>query len=79
MIDDLRSVFCGYCVEACPCDASRKDTGIHALPYDSREQFIFEKHLLVSFTGRDGSQVTEYPRHEPGDETHPRVSREKGH
>ena len=26
-IDILQCVFCGYCVEACPCDAIRMDTG----------------------------------------------------
>jgi len=79
VIDELRCVFCGFCVEACPCDAIRMDTGIHAAPYDSREQFIFEKDLLMSFTGRDGSQETQNPRHEPGDASHPGVTRQKAH
>ena len=39
VIDELRCIFCGFCVAACPCDAIRMDTGMHAAPYDSRDQF----------------------------------------
>jgi NADH-quinone oxidoreductase subunit I len=76
VIDELRCIFCGFCVEACPCDAIRMDTGIHATPYDSRDQFIYRRELLMGFTGRDGSRLTANPRHEPGDETHPGIDRE---
>jgi NADH-quinone oxidoreductase subunit I len=79
VIDELRCIFCGYCVEACPCDAIRMDTGAHAVPYDSRDQFIYSRELLLSFAGRDGTHVTDNPRHEPGDQTHPGVSRLHNH
>lgn len=76
VIDELRCIFCGYCVEACPCDAIRMDTGKHAVPYDSRDQFIYNKDMLIEFSGRDGSHKTANPRHEPGDPTHPGLDRD---
>lgn len=79
VIDELRCVFCGFCVEACPCDAIRMDTGTHATPYDSRDQFIYEKDLLLGMKGRDGGHLSENPRHEPGDASHPGIDRERGH
>jgi NADH-quinone oxidoreductase subunit I len=78
-IDYTRCIFCGYCVEACPCDAIRMDTGMHAVPYDSRDQFIYDRELLLSFQGRDGTFETKNPRHEPGEASHPGVTREHTH
>jgi len=79
VIDEIRCIFCGFCVEACPCDAIRMDTGTHAAPYDSREQFLYAKDTLLSLPARDGSLRTANPRHEPGDPTHPGLTREQGH
>jgi NADH-quinone oxidoreductase subunit I len=79
VIDELRCVFCGYCVEACPCDAIRMDTGMHPTAYDSRDQFLYDRDLMMEFTGRDGSRKTDNPRHEPGEATHPGLDREQGH
>jgi NADH-quinone oxidoreductase subunit I len=55
------------------------DTGLHAVPYDSRDQFLYDKDILMAFASRDGVQKTANPRHEPGDPTHPGIDREKGH
>jgi NADH-quinone oxidoreductase subunit I len=79
VIDELRCIFCGFCVEACPCDAIRMDTGLHAVPYDSREQFIYGRELLAGMTGTDQTRETANPRHEPGDASHPGIDREHGH
>lgn len=75
VIDELRCIFCGFCVEACPCDAIRMDTGIHPAPYDSRDQFIYERDLLLAIPGREGEHETENPRVEPGEPGFPGIAR----
>ncbi|MFO0677722.1 MAG: NADH-quinone oxidoreductase subunit I [Polyangiaceae bacterium] len=76
VIDELRCIFCGFCVEACPCDAIRMDTGKHAVPYDSRDQFVYAKDQLLAFESYDGTKKTANPRHEPGDPTFPGLTRD---
>ena len=46
-IDLLECVFCGYCVEACPCDAIRMDTGIFSFTASTREEFVLDKKALM--------------------------------
>jgi NADH-quinone oxidoreductase subunit I len=55
------------------------DTGIHPAPYDSRDQFIYEKDLLLSIPGRAGDHETQNPRVEPGEEGFPGIDRDHGH
>ncbi|HZA53657.1 MAG TPA: 4Fe-4S binding protein, partial [Candidatus Udaeobacter sp.] len=47
-IDTLRCIYCGFCVEACPCDAVRMDSGTHPgnLGF-SREDFVETKEVLM--------------------------------
>jgi NADH-quinone oxidoreductase subunit I len=79
VIDELRCIFCGYCVEACPCDAIRMDTGVHVPASTRREHFIFDKEMLMSIQGQDGTFLTGNPRHEPGDPSHPGLDRDHKH
>ena len=48
-IDTLLCIYCGYCVEACPVDAIRMDTGLHpeVYPPDPRN-FIEDKEVLMA-------------------------------
>src|SRR6266545_1575736 len=47
-IDTLRCIYCGFCVEACPCDAVRMDSGTHPgnLGF-GRKEFVETKEVLM--------------------------------
>lgn len=45
-IDLLRCIYCGYCVEACPCDAIRMDTKKLVESAYRREDFIKDINYL---------------------------------
>lgn len=47
-IDLLECVYCGFCVEACPCDAIRMDTGIFSYIGQKKEDFVLTKERLLS-------------------------------
>src|SRR5258708_40319768 len=46
-IDELRCIVCGFCVEACPKDAIRMDTGTHAPAVLSRPLAVLDKQALL--------------------------------
>lgn len=52
-IDLLLCVFCGYCVEACPCDAIRMDTTIGVMVHDNRRDFVIGKAKLMDWNPAD--------------------------
>ena len=78
-IDLLKCIYCGFCEEACPCDAIRMDSGFHMTALDNRSLFIYDKEKLMSIPSQDGTFLSENPRHEPGDPTHPGIDRLNGH
>lgn len=50
-IDLLECIYCGYCVEACPLDAIRMDTGIFSVTDNNRESFVLGLEELLSTPG----------------------------
>ena len=52
-------VFCGFCVEACPEDAIRMDTGIVELASYTREGMIYRMDQLLEGSGRTSEAIAQ--------------------
>jgi NADH-quinone oxidoreductase subunit I len=50
-IDLLECIYCGYCVEACPMDAIRMDTGIYSVTSDNRESMVIGLEQMLETPG----------------------------
>jgi NADH-quinone oxidoreductase subunit I len=50
-IDLLECIYCGYCVEACPMDAIRMDSGIYSVVSESREDMVMGLEQLLQTDG----------------------------
>jgi NADH-quinone oxidoreductase subunit I len=79
VIDELRCIVCGFCVEACPKDAIRMDTSQHTPSEYTRPSFVYDIPKLLKgppvthpsdpWFRRSGS---EEPPHQPV-EAHARI------
>ncbi len=50
-IDLLECIYCGYCVEACPMEAIRMDTGIFSVTGYERNSFVIGLNELLATKG----------------------------
>jgi NADH-quinone oxidoreductase subunit I len=69
-IDLLLCVFCGFCVEACPCDAIRMDTRKAILAADSRRAFVIGREALMDWDPKDYPAGDTQSQKAPGGSLH---------
>jgi len=56
-IDTLLCIYCGYCVEACPVDAIRMDTGLHPEVYAPDPRLFIEDKEVLMQRSRDQEDI----------------------
>ncbi|MBN1336520.1 MAG: 4Fe-4S dicluster domain-containing protein [Deltaproteobacteria bacterium] len=64
-IDLLRCIFCGYCVEACPKDAIRMDTGIFELNAFARQDLVHGMAYLTNLAKDARAEAAVFHRQHP--------------
>ena len=69
-IDLLLCVFCGFCVEACPCDAIRMDTTLGVMVADTRAEFVLTKEKLMDWAPADYPATDTQSQKAPGGSLH---------
>jgi NADH-quinone oxidoreductase subunit I len=69
-IDLLLCVFCGFCVEACPCDAIRMDTRQAVLAADNRRAFVIDKERMMDWEPKDYPLEDTQSQQAPGGAQH---------
>ncbi|HTY77218.1 MAG TPA: NADH-quinone oxidoreductase subunit I [Candidatus Bathyarchaeia archaeon] len=74
-IDLGKCVFCGFCVEACPEDAIRMDTGILEFSSFSRGGMIYTKEALLALEPAGPNGVPTSPVPIPADRAMPVIRR----
>jgi NADH-quinone oxidoreductase subunit I len=70
-IDLGKCVFCGYCVEACPEDAIRMDTGILEFATYNRRSLLYTKEMLLALEPAGPEGVPRSPVPMPADRRAP--------
>jgi NADH-quinone oxidoreductase subunit I len=65
-IDLLLCIYCGLCVEACPCDAIRMDTKKAIIVEDARHKFVIDKDSMLSWDPKDYPETDVISQQAPG-------------